>query len=136
MPELLYNFDQQIALWVGQRTGVQDYGLSRSIGVVHNGKIVAGVVYSNFRNGNIEASIAADDKRWCSRTVLRALFFYPFVDLKCRRITCIIPADNEKSLVLCTKLGFEIEGRCREVFGQTDGVICGLLRNHCRWIPE
>ena len=130
----LYGFDQQISRWVAERTKVVNFGPARAIGIVKDGQIVAGVVYSNFREGNIEATLAVDDKRWASRAVLKALFAYPFCQLGCRRLTCIIPADNTASVNLCTKLGFTIEGRCRQVFGPVDGIICGLLATECKWI--
>ena len=131
---LLYGFDQQIAKWVAERTKVVNFGPARAIGVVRDGQIVAGAVYSNFREGNIEASFAADDRRWASRAILRGLFVYPFLQLKCRRLTCIVAADNEKSLKLCTGVGFQIEGRCRRVFGPVDGIILGMLPEECKWI--
>jgi len=132
--QLLLGFDAQIARWVGERSKVYDFGPCRAIGVVREGNIVAGVVYSNFRSGNIEATLAADDPRWCSRGVLRGLFRYPFVQLGCRRITCIVAADNPRSLKLCLGLGFALEGRCRQVFGSVDGLICGMLADECKWI--
>ena len=131
---LLYGFDQQISRWVAERTKVVNFGPAREIGVVRDGQIVAGVVYSNFREGNIEATLAITDKRWASRAVLKGLFMYPFKQLGCRRITCVIPADNTASVKLCTKLGFRIEGRCRQVFGPVDGIICGMIAADCKWI--
>lgn len=131
---ILYGYAREIALWVGKRTGVDDFGPCSAIGIVRDEKLIAGVVYSNFRNGNIEATIAADHPRWATRDNLRALFRFPFWQLGCRRITCIIEAGNERSLKLCQGLGFQIEGRCREVFGERDGIILGLLKKDCRWL--
>lgn len=131
--QLVFQHDQEIARWVGERTRAT-YGQSRAIGIADGDELIAGVVYSNFREGNIEMSIAADHPRWCRRGIIRALFHYPLVQLECRRITCIIPADNQKSLRLCRGLGFKIEGLCREVFGPVDGIICGLLKRECKWL--
>lgn len=130
----LIGFDQEIALWVGKRTEIVDFGPCRSIGIIDGETIIAGVVYSNMRRENIEATIAADHPRWCRREILRTLFAYPFIQLGCRRMTCIIEVRNERSTKLCTGLGFKIEGHCREVFGPADGIVLGMLARECKWI--
>lgn len=130
---LIFGRDEELALWVGLRCGAT-FSLYKSIGVELDGSVSAAVVYSNYRDGNIEATIAADDPRWCRKGVLASLFYYPFVQLGCRRITCLIRHDNERSIRLCEGLGFVREGRCRKIFGEEDGLVYGLIREECRWI--
>lgn len=132
---LLFDHDREIALWVGKRAAVDDFGSCRAIGIVARETIIAGVVYSNYRSGNIEATIAADSPRWARRGTLRALFHYPFVQLGCRRVTCIIAEHNGRSLRLCQGLGFTIEGRHRSLFADgSAGISLGMLREECRWL--
>jgi len=132
---LVYGADAAIERWVAQRLPwVDGFGGASAIGVARGGEVVAGVVYANFRRSSIEVSIAADDPRWARKGVLRALFAYPFVQLGCRRITCLIPAKNEQSLRLCQGLGFSVEGRHPALFPDDDGISLGLLHKDCRWL--
>ena len=132
---LIFGQDDFIKGWVAKRTNVSSFGPAATIGIADGNRLIAGVVYSNFREGNIEASIAADHPGWCRRGVLRALMSYPFDQLQCRRITCLIPSTHVKSLRLCRGLGFKIEGLCREGFGPgVDAIVMGLLRRECRWL--
>ncbi len=131
---LVFGEDEAVMAWVAKRTHVSSFGSARTIGIAYGNRFIAGVVYSNYREGNIEVSIAADQPGWCRRGILRALFAYPFLEANCRRITCIIPAGNAKSLRLCRGLGFKVEGLCREAFGSVDGILLGLLKRECKWL--
>lgn len=128
--------DELVAAWVKRRTPwVDTFGLCKAIGVYHNGRALAGVVYLNYRETNIEVTIAADDPRWCRKGVLAGLFSYPFIELGVRRMTAIIPASNERSIKLCRGLGFSEEGRHPELFPDgSAGISLGMVRKDCRWL--
>jgi hypothetical protein len=66
---------------------------------------------------------------------LSAVFLYPFVVLKCRRVTGLVRADNLSMQQFGEHLGLRREGVMRE--GATDGtdfVFYGLLRSECRFL--
>lgn len=69
-----------------------------------------------------------------TRMFLRALFYYPFLQLHCRRVTALIDDDNERSLRLVEHCGFEQEGRMRHATARGDVLVYGLLKEHCRWL--
>lgn len=101
------------------------------------GDLVATVIYDNWRGGDIEISIAAEPGHyWMTPSNLRLFFGYPFIQLGCRRVTCIIPKRLKKIRRLCQRLGFTEEGVAREGFEDDDAVIYGLLRRDCKWIGE
>lgn len=133
---LVYGADRAVMEWVRQRTPwIDGFGHARAIGIAKDGSLIAGAVFANYRKTNIEVTIAADDPSWCRKGVLAALFGYVFLQLRCRRMTAIIPATNERSLRLCTGLGFTEEGRHPGLFSDGDvGISCGLLRENCRWL--
>ena len=135
-PNLIYDRPDEVCEWVRSRIPwVDGFGGAAGIGIEMDGVLAAGAVYANFRGSNIEASIAADRPGWCNRTILRALFSYPFIQLGCSRITCLIPAGNEPSLKLCRGLGFLVEGFHPALFpGEVAGWSYGMLRGRCRWI--
>jgi len=64
--------------WVSKRIPdcPRGFGECRSLGIVNGqGDLVAGVVFHDWwpERGTIELSVAADDPRWATRTVLRSI---------------------------------------------------------------
>ncbi len=137
---LVYGRDRVVARWVRDQLKDQgDYSFDPcvAIGVVRNGELVAGVVYSNYRHGNIEITMASKSPRWASRENMAALLGYPFNQLKCRRVTCIVKATNHPVREFLCRLGFKEEGICRQAYDDgTDAVLLGMLRSECRWLAE
>lgn len=98
-------------------------------------EILAVVVYNMCTTYNIEMSIASNGSgRWASKEFLGVCYRYAFNQLKLRRVTAIIEDGNEKSLVMCRKLGHIEEGRLRCWFGDNDGIVMRMLREECKWL--
>ena len=80
------------------------FGTCTAIGIIDDdGKLVAGLVYHNWypETGVIEMSVAAINKRWITRTVLRAIFAYPFGQLDCQLVVFrVAPADKALRRIL------------------------------------
>lgn len=127
-----------VALWIARQIPwAESFGKCASIGVCGDDGLIAGCVYNEFDGRNVAASIAATDKRWCTREVLRTLFAYPFNQLRVHRMTALVPSKNEKSIKLCRGLGFRHEGTVRELFSRRNhGLAFGMLRSECRWLGE
>jgi len=89
MIKIVTGCDAEVARWVAAQ--INDPGLERgfgpcsAIGVVENGRPIAGMVYHNFHPevGTIELSAASVSKRWLTRPVLKVMFAYPFNGLGC-----------------------------------------------------
>jgi RimJ/RimL family protein N-acetyltransferase len=125
--------------WAIPRLGC-DYGHwdNASCLILEKGNdIAACVVYNHFYPENsVEISVAAvEGGRWLTRPFLKAVFHFPFVEWKLRRVGASIAADNHRSLKFCQHTGFVQEGRIRE--GAKSGVdllILGMLKGECRYI--
>jgi RimJ/RimL family protein N-acetyltransferase len=135
--EFLIGFDDKIARWVGEQVGIDDFGPCRALGIMRGPELVAGIVYNNFREANIEATIASVTPRWCSRRVLHAVFWYPFVQLGMIRLTAITESTNESVRAFLCRLGFQEEGVMRRGFRSgADAAVYGMLREECRWLER
>ncbi len=135
--ELAYNFDQDVHEWVSNELGVGKIvdGDVRSIGVVRDGKLIAGIVFHGYKGFMVDASLATTDKKWCTKSVLRAFFEYPFNVLGCVRFQATCSKKNKPMRKLFEKLGFKFEGKARKAFnGKDDAMIYSMLKNECRWI--
>lgn len=77
------------------------------MGVEHDGKIVAGVVFHNWcpEHGVIEMSAAAETKRWVTRPVIRAALGYAFDEVGCQMVVSQMDLNNEAPRALWRGLG-------------------------------
>lgn len=136
MPELIYHHDDIVADFVRRLLigDVDSFGECRAIGVVTKGQLIAGVVYSNFYGRDIQASIASTTPKWASKTVLRAMFQYPYLQLGCSRITAQTRGQNVKAQIFLRKLGFRQEGILRQWYTDDDAILFGQIKSECPWI--
>nr|CRH05499.1 conserved protein of unknown function. Putative Acyl-CoA N-acyltransferase [Candidatus Magnetococcus massalia] len=127
----------EVAQWVGRMMSpmVHFSPHARTLTAVVDDEPMMAVVYDNFRQRDLEMSLAALSPRWCRRDVLRAAFAYPFEQLGCRRITSLVPRSNQKSRRLAEGLGLRLEGvvRCA-MEGDEDAMVYGMLKEECRWL--
>lgn len=103
--------------------------------VVKGGAIRGVVLYINYRGASIEMACGGETG-WLTRKALKAFFAYPFVQLKCRRVTGIVHRKNKRARDLNERLGFRLEGVCKHGFETGDAIIYGMTRAECRWIER
>lgn len=136
---VLFGADDVVSEFVRSRMPVAraSFGPCSALGVVRDGVLVGGVVYHNYTGFNLEVSLAFDDPRWCSRATLRTLFAYPFLQLGCERITCIVGKGNKKSRRLTEGVGWKLEGvHPKAADGKQAAISYGMLRDDCKWIKD
>lgn len=92
------------------------------------------MVFFNYGGGSVEMAAASIDPRWLNKTMLRAVFSYPFLQLGCNRITTRVRADNSHSIRITERLGLIREGTMRQALDGVDVHVYGMLKNECRWI--
>lgn len=131
----------RIRLWLEERTSVKLHPENTFMATDVCGKLQTAVAFSNYRpDTDIEITVATEGKGLKgAASLIRQVFIYVFEQSNCRRCTARIRADNEKSIKLVTRLGFKVEGRLRQGFGDADALVFGLLRDDfyglCRRTP-
>lgn len=111
-------------------------GDSYTFGIEYRGQIVGGIIMNNYRKDlDVWLTIYSTSPHWCSKSVLKYIFTTCFETLNCKRVNIFVSKDNQKSLNLCTRLGFKKEGLLRQYRenGQ-DCFIMGMLKKECRWL--
>lgn len=138
MKTLIYNVPA-VNEWVSNKIHGDDKfpPEAPSIGMLENGKIVGGVVYTMYTGTGIMMNVAGGYKGWINREFLRVAFNYPFKQLGCTRVSGLIRVDNHVALDFDTRLGFKREGVIRKGdYDGTDLVLMGMLREECKWIKD
>lgn len=106
---------------------------SQNFAVMNDERLVGVVSYFNFRWPSVEIGFYFDDYRWAlNRTGILEIFAYPFVQLKCQRVTALIDKKNVRARKMVQRLGFKEEGKLRKASDRGDMFIYGLLPDELR----
>ena len=129
---LVYGEDEAIAAWTaGFLPHVESFGLCIAIGVVSLDRLIAGVVYHEYRPkyATIQVSIAAISPMWARKENIAALLRYPFEQLECYKVWSAMPQDNEAAIKVNAHIGFKREAILAHAFGKKrHAVVTRLLR--------
>ncbi len=136
--QMIFGCDPQVTAWVAARMpGFRQedgFGPCTAIGIAEDGSLIAGAVYHNYRDYDIEISFAADSAKWATRTHIREIFHYPFNQLGCVRLTTVTGRKNKRARKLDEGLGFKLEGVIRKGYdGKQDANVYGMLKHECKW---
>jgi RimJ/RimL family protein N-acetyltransferase len=122
LPQLLYGRSEDVAGWVADKIPEANHGFKEAtaIGVVSQGKLIAGVVYNEWQPDykTIQLSIAATSSMWARPEIIRGLLDYPFYQVDCFKCWMVIPSDNAASLKMTDKVGFVKEGIMAHQYGK------------------
>lgn len=135
---LIYGEEHKLLPWAQERVGVTFRRDAYTIGLEKGSELAAVVVFDGFSDVDANIHIASDGSaRWMNKALLLATFNYAFVQLGLRRLTGLVPADNEQALKFDEHLGFVREGYHPHASKTGDIVSLGMLRESCRFIaPE
>lgn len=131
---LLYHQEDRLLPWAAERTGGGTFRADAvALGWEQDGILRAVVVYDGFSEADCNMHIASDgSRRWLTRQFLAAAFAHPFQQWGLRRVTALVPADNEAALRFDEHLGFVREGYHPHALPDGDLVTLGLLKEHCK----
>ena len=133
---IVTNIDDYVRAWVAKRIGITGFGPSTAIGVQKDGQLIGGCVYHDYRDGQVECSLACDSPRWATRSVLFSLFAYPFIQMDANRLLVTCDESNKKAMKMNRQLGFTPEGILRQMYYPNDAIIFGMLKDECKWITK
>lgn len=131
---LIFNEDDRIAHWCHERLPhfLGWGGAYVAIGYERWGVLCGGVVFTQHSPPNIILACVLEAP--LTRMFLRAIFYYPFLQLHCGRITVLIDDNNLKSIRLVEHAGFVREGCLRRARPGGDVYLYGMVREDCRWL--
>lgn len=108
----------------------------QGIGLERDGELVGGVLYERYSEQNLWAHMAGVGN-WITKSLLKAAFQYPFVQLGVRNLWGSVDASNEKARRLDEHLGFKphavLEGAAKD---GGDVIIYRMTREECRFLHK
>lgn len=122
--------------YVHQQVPVPIVAGMKGLGLERDGELVAGVLYEGYNGVNVWMHVAAAaGRRWLNKEFLRYCFYYPFVELGCRRVSGSVDASNEDARRFDEHLGFQQEAVLRGAAADGGDVILYVMRREdCRYV--
>jgi RimJ/RimL family protein N-acetyltransferase len=107
---------------------VKEFDVGRAMAVIDGADVVASVFYTNYDPdcGIIEMSGASDNSRWLTRPVLKEMFEFPFLKLKCQAVVMNVDLKNERLSSILERFGFKRYEVPRLRGRDSTGLICVL----------
>lgn len=105
-----------------------------AIGLEHDGRMIAGVLYENWNRRSIVCHVAVQGL--LTPAYLAAIFHYPFVYLGCEKIIAPVSEGNLESIRFISKLGFQEEARLLDAHPEGSLLIFTMSRQSCRFLGE
>ena len=123
---------QEIGLWVAAKMGGVLQPNSQCIGLVRDGKIVAGVIYEGWNQRSIVCHIAIEGA--VTREFMKAVSVYAFVTCGVHKVIGPIPSDNAKAIKNAARIGFTEEARIKDAAPNGDIILFTLTADQCRFL--
>lgn len=124
----------EITEWVAKRIPhLGPYGFNGrtvALGVIGDGgEPLAGVVFHDWQEqfGTIQLSMAAASPRWATRSIVRQLLSYPFLQVRVRKVWTVTPAKNVRAIRFNKGIGFKQEAVLARHFGDDHAVVCRMF---------
>lgn len=139
MKHIIWDQQDRVTKYVAHLVGEDEFlKPCAAIGLEKNGELIAGVVYDCFTGNSVSMHVASDkSKNWMISSYLYFCFAYPFIALKCNRVTGLVQENNIDALNFDLKLGFKQEGRLRAACSDgSDIIVLGMLKDECRFLQD
>jgi len=124
----------ELGHWLCSRTGGEYTGSGAYIGLEKDGVIVAVSGYEDYNGASIRAHLAADGR--LSREFIWYGFYYPFCELKVKKIIGLVSSKNEKALKLDKHFGYIEEAIIKDAAPDGDLHILTMTKEQCRFLNK
>lgn len=95
---------------------------------------IAACYFENWNGASIMLHIAAaPGRRWMNKEYLWFVFYYPFVQLKVRKIIGPAEAENKIACRFIEHIGFTLEATLKDAAPKGDINIYTLTAEQCKW---
>ena len=139
MKRVIFNQTGRVARFVADKIGMTDgFARCEAIGLEEDGRLIAGVVYTDYTKHNIFMHVAAEPGgRWMTREFLGVSFRYPFLQAGVGRITGWVEDTNTAAKRLDEHLGFAEEGRLKGAARDgSDVVLYVMWKKDCKFLED
>ncbi len=107
----------------------------KGLGLERDGELIAGVIYEGYTGHNVWMHVATTPGKKWTLEFLRYCFYYPFVELGCRRVSGSVEASNTEARRFDEHLGFKQEAVLKQAARDGgDVILYAMFREDCRYV--
>jgi RimJ/RimL family protein N-acetyltransferase len=123
----------EVGHWVmGNMDGTFNSDRSSAIGLLRDGKTVAGVVYENYNGRSVVCHICVKGRM--TPAYVAAIFDYAFNVCDVHKVICPVSSGNVRAQRVVRKMGFTEEARLEDADTDGDIVLLTMTRSACRFL--
>lgn len=109
----------------------------KGLGLERDGELTAGVLYEGYNGVNVWMHVGITPGKKLTMEFIRYCFYYPFVELGCKRVSGYVEDSNEAAKRFDEHLGFTREAVLRGAAADGGDVILYVMRKEdCRYLSE
>lgn len=133
---LTFDLDEVLPLMRSRITGFKRVEGMQAIGLVKDGRVIAGTVYEGFNGQSVWVHLAAEPgAKWLTRFYLRACFAYPFIQLGVKQLRGYVEASNVQACRFDEHIGYRLDTVLKGAASDGGDVRIYLMRREdCRYI--
>jgi hypothetical protein len=122
--------------WVMKRAeGIFTPGYDHSFTTHRDGVLLGGFVVCSYLGNSVTVHMAGEDKHWCSRNLLWAVFNYTFDQLGCYKALAPLRSDHHRIIAMDMRAGWGLEAVVRDAYAPgVHMLIMGMTRATCPWL--
>jgi RimJ/RimL family protein N-acetyltransferase len=124
----------EVGHWVANKIKGTYHAGDNAIGLLKDGKIIAGVLYENWNGRSIVAHMSIEGR--LTPAYIGAIFDYAYNVCNVHKVILPVGSANAKSIKLVENMGFAEEGRIADASPEGDVIIYTLKKSDCRFLGE
>lgn len=134
MKYLILDRPDEVGAWVADRLNGQWWpGRGVGLGLAQKGHLIAGAAYTQDNGVSVQVDLAVAHPHALTRAFMHAFLWYPFVQLKRRKVIAQIGCKNDPSSRFAEHLGFKREATLSDACPDGDLWIYTLTAPDCTW---
>lgn len=136
MARIVTDRQSELGHWLCSRTGGEYTGGGSYVGLEKDGSLVAVVGYEDYNGASVRMHVAGEGRRWMTRDYLWFCFYYPFEQMKVRKILGLVHSANADAIRLDKHLGFVHEATIADAVPDGDLLILTMTKEQCRFLRK
>lgn len=137
MNHVLTGCDEVFGPWMAEKLGtIWQPGRGHIIGLgdPEIGLPVAGAWFESWNGSSVMCHFATDGKNRLTREFLWFICYYPFEQLKVRKVISPIEEDNQASRRWVEKFGLTLEATLKDAAPKGDLLLYTITKEQCKWL--
>lgn len=137
MKQIITNREDIFGPWMMDRVGGKWFpGRGSIIGLwdTELNQPIAGAMYEGYNGASVCVHLTGTGKRWMNREYLWFCFYYPFEQLRVKKLVGYVESDNLDAQRLNDHFGYTLEATLKDAAPKGDLLLYTMTKEQCKWL--